>query len=77
MSPPCWQKLKISLKSINLTLLFIIFYKGKISLEGTLNKDVFFHGEEIFVTVNIHNNSTKPVRYIHVSLSTLLADQVS
>ncbi|GLV39221.1 Arrestin 2 [Carabus blaptoides fortunei] len=42
------------------------FSNGKINLEVTLNKDVFYHGDKIAANVMISNNSRKAVRNIKV-----------
>lgn len=41
--------------------------KGKIALECTLDKEVYYHGQEIPVHVSINNNSKKSVKSVRVS----------
>lgn len=42
------------------------FSSGKISLEVTLDKDIYYHGEKIGANIMITNNSRKQVRNIKV-----------
>ena len=41
--------------------------KGKIILECTLDKEIYYHGQELPIHVCIHNNSSKSVKAIRVS----------
>ncbi|TRY76389.1 hypothetical protein TCAL_02711 [Tigriopus californicus] len=43
--------------------------KGKIVLECTLDREIFYHGEEIPVHVSVHNNSKKSVKTIRCSIN--------
>jgi len=40
--------------------------KGKIILECTLDKEIYYHGQEIPINVAVHNNSNKSVKAIRV-----------
>lgn len=42
--------------------------KGKIILECTLDKEIYYHGQEIPINVAVHNNSNKSVKSIRVGL---------
>ncbi|XP_018334681.1 arrestin homolog [Agrilus planipennis] len=42
------------------------FSSGKINLEVTLDKDIYYHGEKVAATVMISNNSRKSVKNIKV-----------
>ncbi|RZC35165.1 Arrestin N and/or GlcNAc domain containing protein [Asbolus verrucosus] len=42
------------------------FSSGKINLEVTLDKEIYYHGEQIGASVTICNNSRKPVRNMKV-----------
>ncbi|KRT78471.1 hypothetical protein AMK59_7670, partial [Oryctes borbonicus] len=35
---------------------------GRIELEAQLNKGIYYHGEEILVSINVRNNSNKSIR---------------
>lgn len=39
---------------------------GKVMLSASLDKGIYSHGEEVRVTVNIRNNSSKTIRRIKV-----------
>lgn len=39
---------------------------GKVVLEGSLNKGIYYHGEDVQVTVNVRNNSSKTIKRIKV-----------
>ncbi|KAL1139093.1 hypothetical protein AAG570_009154 [Ranatra chinensis] len=43
------------------------FSQGKINLEVTLDREIYYHGEKISASVTISNNSRKSVRNIKVS----------
>lgn len=42
--------------------------KGKLALECTLDKEIFYHGQEIPIHVSINNNSNKSVKAIRVAI---------
>ena len=42
--------------------------KGKLSLECTLDKEVFYHGQEIPIHVSVNNNANKSVKAIRVAI---------
>lgn len=45
---------------------------GKIYLEASLDKAIYYHGEDIEITVDIRNNSNKTIRRIKVGNSVFL-----
>ena len=42
--------------------------KGKLGLECTLDKEIFYHGQEIPIHVSINNNANKSVKAIRVAI---------
>jgi len=42
--------------------------KGKVLLECTLDKETFFHGQELPVKINVNNNSNKSVKSIRMAI---------
>ena len=42
--------------------------KGKLSLECTLDKEIFYHGQEMPINIAINNNSNKTVKAIRVAI---------
>ena len=42
--------------------------KGKVLLECTLDKETYFHGQELPVKVNVNNNSNKSVKSIRMAI---------
>jgi len=42
--------------------------KGKLGLECTLDKEVFYHGQEIPIHVSVNNNANKSVKAIRVAI---------
>lgn len=42
------------------------FSQGKINLEVTLDKEIYYHGEKLGANVTVNNNSRKAVRNIKV-----------
>lgn len=42
--------------------------KGKLGLECTLDKEIFYHGQEIPIHVSVNNNSNKSVKAIRVAI---------
>jgi arrestin-2 len=47
-----------------------VLSNGKLNLEVTLNRDIYYHGEEIGASVHISNSSKKSVKNIKVSIKT-------
>ena len=45
-----------------------MFGSGKINLEASLDREVWYHGEDIPVHISINNQSKKSVKNIRVSL---------
>ena len=43
------------------------FSPGKVALEVTLDRDIYYHGEDIAAQIQINNNSKKSVRSIKVT----------
>lgn len=41
---------------------------GKLVVEASLDKELYFHGEEIVVKINVQNHSQKTVKHIKVSI---------
>ncbi|KAH8039731.1 hypothetical protein HPB51_008324 [Rhipicephalus microplus] len=41
---------------------------GKLVVEASLEKELYFHGEEIVVKINVQNHSQKTVKHIKVSI---------
>ena len=41
---------------------------GELELEAALDKQLYYHGEKITVTINIRNNSNKTVKKIKSSV---------
>lgn len=41
---------------------------GKIYLEASLDKAIYYHGEEVEVSVDIRNNSNKTIKRIKVNI---------
>lgn len=58
-NPSQQQRLPTSLVNKSFT-----FSNGKITLEVTLDREYYYHGEDISVTVSVNNNSKKSVRNI-------------
>lgn len=46
---------------------YFLLSDGRVELEASLDKAVYHHGEEIQVTVHVHNNSNKTIRRIKVN----------
>lgn len=45
-----------------------LFSKGKLGLECSLDKEVYYHGQEIPITLSINNNANKSVKTIRVAI---------
>ena len=45
---------------------------GKLIMECTMDRDIFYHGQELPIHVVINNNSRKSVKSIRVSIGRLL-----
>ena len=45
-----------------------LFSKGKLGLERSLDKEVYYHGQEIPITLSINNNTNKSVKTIRVAI---------
>ena len=43
-----------------------MFGSGKVSLEASLEREVYYHGEDIPLTISINNQSKKAVKNIRV-----------
>lgn len=43
------------------------FSQGKLNLEVTLDREIYYHGEKVAGTVTVSNNSRKSVKNIKVS----------
>jgi len=43
--------------------------KGKIVLECTLDKEIYYHGQELPINVSVHNNSKKSVKAIRCCIN--------
>lgn len=54
----------------NFEVLSIIWKLGKIVLEANLDKEVFYHGQDIPLHVSLNNNSKKTVKSIQVQIKT-------
>ena len=50
---------------------------GKLIMECTMDRDIFYHGQELPVHVVINNNSKKSVKSIRVSIGRLLTSYVN
>lgn len=44
-----------------------MFGSGKVSLEASLEREVYYHGEDIPLTISINNQSKKAVKNIRVN----------
>jgi arrestin-2 len=44
------------------------FSQGQVTLEVTLDKDIYYHGERVAARINVTNTSRKSVRNIKVRL---------
>lgn len=44
------------------------FSQGKLNLEVTLDREIYYHGEKIAANVTVTNNSRKAVKNIKVSM---------
>ena len=42
------------------------FYKGKIGVECGMNKEVFYHGQEIPINISIRNGASRSVKLIEL-----------
>ncbi len=51
--------------------------KGKIILECSLDKEIYYHGQEIPINVAVHNNSNKSVKSIRVGANSNYIHQSS
>ena len=45
-----------------------MFGSGKLVVEASLDREVFYHGEDLPIHISINNNSKKCVKNIRVSL---------
>lgn len=53
-----------------LSIIWIVTGLGKIVLEANLDKEVFYHGQDIPLHVSLNNNSKKTVKSIQVQIKT-------
>ena len=70
--PPSWPQLQYAPPTrgrrlpSSLVSKGFTFSQGKINLEVTLDKEIYYHGEKIGANVTVNNNSRKAVRNIKV-----------